>query len=640
MLRKLKIIFSLLIFTIIIQCYPQYQNQADPETIYGLLFGYDFSELFGNLPDINLSNQQASIDEGESVEFGIKLSKKPINEKQISITSDHSAISINSKSAETIYFTPQNYNIEQFITLKAEIDENLISEDVNIRLSSNWHSEIILKITNNDKDTQEILASTANENTEIERGSFINYQLSLAKQPEDSITIQPILNQPDLLYFNLDSLIFTPENYQIAQEIRLHALNKLDYLPVSTTIQFKHTDLSVTKSLTIKKNLEYLDISAGQGPKSGYSPSIAMDTIHSKILVTTYNWANDYKLGLFRCDITTDGSDCQHIDISAGQASYAISNPKLVIDQKNQKILVVATNKADSSRLSLYRCNLTTTDGSDCQHIDISAGQSEISGMTPAIALDATNNKILVVTTNWSNSLKPSLFRCNLTTTDGSDCQHFDISAGQGASSGLDPSIIIDKTRNQFFTATTNNSHSSKLSLFRCSLMTTDGTDCQHIDISAGQDSDSGFYPNLVLDSINQKLLIATQNGSNSNKLSLFRCDTTTTDGSDCQHFDISTGQDNDSGQNPVIALDETNKKIIIATRNGANYYKLSLYRCDLNISQPSSCKHQDISAGQGSGSGNSPSINIMNEKIYIAIRNSANYGRPGLYKLTLDYLD
>ncbi|MCB1158354.1 MAG: hypothetical protein H7A25_10005 [Leptospiraceae bacterium] len=405
--------------------------------MYGLLYGYDFSELFGNIPYIEISNQQNSIKEGETVDFKVKLSKASIGTKQVIVKSDNPAISINGNPSVTLTFTPQNSREEQILSVKAEVDENLVSEETNISFDSNWHSRIQLIVTNKDKDSQSILVSAYPENPSFERGSSISYKVKLAKQPNQNISIQPVSNNIDLLQYSAEPLIFTPENYNIEQNIDISILEKMDYLSKDLSIEFKSNILSVIKTFSVIPNLEYIDISAGQGVKSGYTPSIAIDKIHSKVLVSVFNWANDYKLGLFRCNLTTvDGSDCQHIDISAGQGSNSLRYPAMAIDEKNQKLLVVATNKSNLSKLSMVRCNLTTVDGSDCQYIDISAGQPESSGMTPVIDIDKANGKFLVATQNITNGYKLSLYRCNLNTVDGSDCQHIDISAGQGNNSG------------------------------------------------------------------------------------------------------------------------------------------------------------------------------------------------------------
>src|SRR5262249_18840747 len=76
-----------------------------------------------------------------------------------------------------------------------------------------------------------------------------------------------------------------------------------------------------------------------------------------------------------------------------------------------------------------------------------------------------------------------------------------------------------------------------KLALFRCSL---DGSGCIYADISAGQPPGSGWNPSAVIDDTNRKLLVGTRNEANGNRPALFQCNV---DGTGCTYTDISAGR-------------------------------------------------------------------------------------------------
>jgi uncharacterized protein YlzI (FlbEa/FlbD family) len=183
-----------------------------------------------------------------------------------------------------------------------------------------------------------------------------------------------------------------------------------------------------------------------------------------------------------------------------------------VIDAINGKLLVVTQNNANSGRPSLFRCNL---DGTACTHTDISVGQGQNSGTLPSAVIDAKNGKLLVVTQNIANGEKTGLFRCNL---DGTACTHTDISAGQGGLSGQTPVAVIDVINGKLLVVTQNNANSGRPSLFRCNF---DGTACTHTDISVGQ-GNSGNSPSAVIDAKNGKLLVITHNIANGGRPGLF----------------------------------------------------------------------------------------------------------------------
>ncbi|EMJ88704.1 chitobiase/beta-hexosaminidase C-terminal domain-containing protein [Leptospira meyeri] len=380
-----------------------------------------------------------------------------------------------------------------------------------------------------------------------------------------------------------------------------------------TNVSGTHVDISAGQGLS----------AAGNSSISGAVQSFNIDSINQKILVVTTNDANDGKPGLFRCDF--DGSNCSHTDLSAGQGSNSGRYPNAVIDYTNQKLLVVTRNVSNNSKPSLFRCNL---DGTSCTHSDISAGQGTYSAgeaiqhtTGPKIVIDNFNQKLLVVSANDANSGKLSLFRCEF---DGSNCSHTDISAGQGANSGKFLNLLIDQTNRKLLSFTTNEANGGKTSLYRCNL---DGSNCIHIDISSGyvgyfpspnidytnmklivatqRGSTTGGAPSLIrcnldgtncsntdiaatpnlnqsyryigstLDMNNGKVLVAINDLQNSYKPKLIRCDLA---GTNCSYKDISAGQGMYSGTFPVVLINQYTGKLFVVTQNGANSRKPSLF--------------------------------------------------------------
>ncbi|MCW7460603.1 chitobiase/beta-hexosaminidase C-terminal domain-containing protein [Leptospira limi] len=342
----------------------------------------------------------------------------------------------------------------------------------------------------------------------------------------------------------------------------------IDYIN-GKLIVVTRNDANYAKPSLFKCNLDgsscsHTDISAGQSAYSGNTPIPIIDYVNEKLLVVSINGANNFKPSLFRCNL--DGSSCSHTDISSGQGTNSGMYPTAVIDQINRKLLVVTQNEANNKKPSLFRCNL---DGTSCSHTDISVGQGTSSGYSPNAIIDYSNGKLLVVTSNGANNFKPSLFRCNL---DGTNCYHIDISTCQGTSSGSSPIPIIDYVNGKLLVVTSNGANNFKPSLFRCNL---DGSSCSHTVISNGQATNSGFSPKAIIDHSNGKLMVVTQNAANNNKPSLFRCNL---DGTSCSHTDISVGQGTNSGYLPTAVMDHINGKLLVITQNNANSNKPSLF--------------------------------------------------------------
>jgi hypothetical protein len=362
----------------------------------------------------------------------------------------------------------------------------------------------------------------------------------------------------------------------------------------------------------------HADISAGQGAYSGMNVSALVDTTNGKLLVVTKNAANASKPALFRCNL--DGTGCTYTDISAGQEPAL--DPTAVIDRMNGKLLVVAMGGTQGGPV-LFRCNL---DGTSCSFTDISVGQGPSSGSYPSAVIDPIEGKLLVATTNYSNGSRPSLFRCNL---DGTSCTHSDISAGQGADTGYAPSAVIDVANRKLLVATNASigNRQSIPALFRCNL---DGTGCSYSDITAGQGSNTAYYPSAVIDTQNHKVLVVTRNYAAGERPSLFRCDL---DGTNCTHADLSAGQGNGTGLDPSAVIDTVKSKLLVATTHGGNLSKPALFQCNLD---GTGCTYVDISAGQGQDSGLNPSavIDPIGRKVLVATTNGANLFKPSLFSM------
>jgi hypothetical protein len=329
------------------------------------------------------------------------------------------------------------------------------------------------------------------------------------------------------------------------------------------------------------------DISAGQGNNSGVNPSVAIDSANGKLLVATMNGANSNKPALFRCNL--DGTSCAYTDISALQGASSGLAPTALVDATNNKLLVVTQN-GGNPKPALFRCNL---DGTSCSYVDISASQLADSGQELSATIDVASAKLLVAARNAQSGggNTPGLFRCDL---DGANCTFTNLSTGTGhtANSGLSPSVVVDTVNSKLLVVTKDTNNNSKPALFRCNL---DGTSCSYTDISAGQGSSSGLGPKALVDTVNKKLLVFTNNGANSEKLALFRCEL---DGTSCSYFDISAGQTGTvfSDARPAATIDAAGKKLVVAslhTVDVANDLRPGLFRCNLD---GTSCTFSDIS--------------------------------------------
>ena len=363
------------------------------------------------------------------------------------------------------------------------------------------------------------------------------------------------------------------------------------------------------------------DISAGQPNNSGTYPSVAFDSVNNKLLVATTNGANSNKAALFRCNV--DGTSCSYTDISSGQAASSGIRPVALVDSANGKLLVV-TQFGGNPKPALFRCN---PDGTSCAYVDISAGQLADSGQELSATIDTVSSKLLVAARNAQvgGGNRPGLFRCNL---DGTSCTFRDLSTDTGhtGSCGLSPSIAVDTVNSKLLVVTKDADNSEKPALFRCNL---DGSSCSYSDISAGQGAASGHGPKALVDTVGNKLLVFTNNGANSSKLALFRC---ALDGTSCAYLDVSAGQTGtvffDSA--PAASIDTINKKIVIAALHSvdvANQQRLGLVRCNTD---GTSCAFTDVSPRAMGGEAQvAAAWNPASQTLLTALNGSENGQEP-----------
>ena len=350
-----------------------------------------------------------------------------------------------------------------------------------------------------------------------------------------------------------------------------------------------------------------------------------MDADAGMVYVATWNQAQIGKPWLFVC--TTGGTDCKDHDISNRQGTNSgggLNNgPSLALDADAGMVYVATWNQAQNGKPWLFVC---TTGGTDCKDHDISNGQGTNSGgglnNGPSLVLDAGAGMVYVATKNGAQDGKPWLFVC---TTGGTDCKDYNISNGQGQSSGNNPSSALDADAGMVYVATQNGARDNKPWLFVC---TTGGNDCKDYDISNGQGQYSGSNPSLALDADAGMVYVATTNGAQDQKPWLFVC---TTGGNDCKDYDISNGQGQYSGNNPSLALDADAGMMYVATKNVAQNFKPWLFVC---TTRGTDCMDYDISNGQGTNSGLYPSLALDADAgmVYVATTNFAQNFKPWLF--------
>ena len=109
--------------------------------------GGSTSETYGN---IVVSKSTATIREGDTDTFTIKLDKAPTNSQTVNISSNNSDVTL---STNTLTFTPDNYNQTQEVRINIAEDSDTINDNCTLTLSSNNVSSKTITITITDNDS-------------------------------------------------------------------------------------------------------------------------------------------------------------------------------------------------------------------------------------------------------------------------------------------------------------------------------------------------------------------------------------------------------------------------------------------------------------------------------------------------------
>lgn len=460
--------------------------------------------------------------------------------------------------------------------------------------------------------------------SDLDPDGLLSQLLLLSRLGNSSLASEPILTRSLYGYTNGTKAFFQWHKVPDATSYKLHYSTSetvsrsdssspettepwilLDGLDTSTLYYFQlYATLSNGNQVTHKQSypaftnpvpfgtsstVSAVNISAGQGLESGKYGVLNVNPYTNKIHVSTQNGETPGARipSFFNCN--PDGSNCSFQNLTIGNTNGGDeARPHSTIDFHSEKLIYVSTNTGSTQTPSLFICPL---DGSNCTYQDISAGQGNSSGLIPYVIINPLNGEILTLTRNifLSTNGTLSLFRCD---NQGANCNHKDISGPDRYLSTFErSSSFISPYNGKLYTVIPDHP-SGKPRLYISDL---DGSNANSLDISATASNTSGDVPNLLLDHINSKLIVVT-NDFNA-RVGFFICDL---DGSNCSFRFFGT---NNLGASPSAVLDLINNKVLIYTENAdpvLGNARLLLFRCNLD---GSSCESSvDISAAASLG--------------------------------------
>ena len=191
----------------------------------------------GAAPAISVSGTPNTIREGNSANIGIKLTGVVTSNFTVNISTSRSK-AINPAST-SLTFTPQNFTVDQSVTLNALQDDNIVSELVTITISGAGLPTVSFTVTATDDDTMNFVVSTLSV---VNEGSTANMTVRLTNQPSSNLSVSVSSANPGAVTINgadTATLTFTTSNWSTNQTLTLagveDANQNTDTVPITVS---------------------------------------------------------------------------------------------------------------------------------------------------------------------------------------------------------------------------------------------------------------------------------------------------------------------------------------------------------------------------------------------------------------------
>ena len=139
--------------------------------------GGSTSDTYGN---IVLSKSAATINEGGTDTFTVKLDKAPTNSQIVNISSNNSDVTL---SVNTLTFNSSNYSTPQTVTINVAEDSDTVNDNCTLTLSSNNVSSKTITITVTDNDSASGEPDVPSEN------QFIGKTVTVTKNHQNGSSV-------------------------------------------------------------------------------------------------------------------------------------------------------------------------------------------------------------------------------------------------------------------------------------------------------------------------------------------------------------------------------------------------------------------------------------------------------------------
>ena len=196
--------------------------------------------VYGN---IVTSLSSATVNEGQTTTFTVKLDKAPTNNQTVTLSVDNGNCTINKNS---LTFTPSNYNTAQTVTVTGVRNstsfENL-SSTITISSANVSSKTIAVTVQNTDSKVYGNIVTSLSSVT-VSENQTTTFTVRLDKAPTENQVVSLSVNNSNCT-LNKTSLTFTPSNYNTTQSITITGThNSASSENLSSTITLSSANVS------------------------------------------------------------------------------------------------------------------------------------------------------------------------------------------------------------------------------------------------------------------------------------------------------------------------------------------------------------------------------------------------------------
>ena len=294
-------------------------------------------ETFGN---IVINTTSLSVNENSTTSFTVRLDKQPTNNQTVNISLNNNNVSINKTS---LTFTPDNYSVNQTVTVTGAHDNGYDNKSCIITLSSNGvNNKTINTIINNiDKHTYTVTNNltncvNSNSNTTITEGNSYNATISAnSGYILDAITVtmggtditSSVVNGSNIAISNVTSdIIITATTIQIVYGEIMVNTTSLSVEEDSTTTFTVCLDKAPTNNQIVNISCENTNVSIDKN-----SLTFTPDNYNTSQTITVTGTHDSSNYSDKTCNITLSSNNVSNKVIAVAITNIDIEKTEVII---------------------------------------------------------------------------------------------------------------------------------------------------------------------------------------------------------------------------------------------------------------------------------------------------------------------